>query len=283
MKSYSRNVLMLLLASVITICVAGCSSQQSSTPTTNSSGGSSKTSTDTENTSAILVSDKPVYRMTATQVRGKDKQARNKYDTHKLIASLAYGGTKEYTYKDNGLTMEERNNGDDGSVAGVYTWKATTDEKGRIKSASRSFDQYKDTTWEYEYAYHGDTANMKTYTLTSGADVRKIEYDEKGYPTSIEISNTNTGARKTATFTYEDLGDNTFGMEYTDFDGKATRYMIGFDDHGYIQTIYDGTTYVDYLYEEVKEPAAWVFTETDMSQAIFAYTTRGILDTEKLA
>lgn len=285
MTSRLKRYLPLLLAVCISIgCVAGCSSQSSSDSSQSAATSEPPTSNDeTDAESAIAISDAPAYRLVGSVVRDGETESRFKYDDHNLIASLTYGSTSEYTYKDGGLTLEEFNHGEDGSVPGTFTSKATVDDLGRITNVSRSFEGV-DSSWVYAYSYYDDTTKLKTMTLDSGWS-RTVEYNEDGYVTSITLTNPNTKVTKTATFAYEDLGDDgsgqMYGMEYTDFDGNAARFMMGLDKNGNIQTIYDGTTFIDYLYEEVKKPSAWIFTETNRSQALLGYTTRAILDTEQ--
>ena len=284
MPSRLHSFLTLSLVACITVgCVAGCSSQPSNTspqPTVTSDPSTDKGATESE--SAIAISDTPAYRLVGSAVRDDEKESRYKYDDHNLIANLTYGSTHEFTYKDGGLTLEKYDHGEGGTVPSTSIAKATVDDLGRITRVDGSIKGF-DTSWVYTYSYYDDTMKLKTMMDLGSREIRTLEFDEDGYVTSITLTNPNTEETKTATFTYEDLGDDgsgqVYGMEYTDFDGNVARFMIGLDQNGNIQTIYDGTTYVDYLYEEVREPSAWIYTETDRSQALLGYTTRTILDT----
>lgn len=285
MTSRLKRYLLLPLVVCISVgCVCGCSSQPSSDSSQLATTSESQTDKDTTDAaSAIAISDTPAYRLVGSVVRDGDKESRFKYDDHNLVADLTYRSTHEYTYKDGGLTREEYDHGEGGTVPGTSISKATVDELGRITKVNGSIEGF-DTSWVYTYSYYEDTMKLKTMT-EDGSWIRTVEYNEDGYVTSITLTNPNTEATKSATFTYEDLGvdevGQVYGMEYTDFDGNVARFMIGLDENGNIQTIYDGATYVDYLYEEVKEPSAWIYTETNRSQALLGYTTRTILDTEQ--
>lgn len=239
------------------ICITGCSSAPSTT------------SSKSIDTSRIAVSDKPVYRLVASRVRDENVESRYRYDSGLLTAELEYNSLSEYTYKDGGLTREQKTDGNNG-VAGTYIENATCDKQGRITSVERSF---KGTVWKYSYSYYGDTLNLKTYTKDSSGTTT-IEFDEQGYITTIQKS-----SGKTASFSYQQLSDDELGIVYTDFDGAQTKAIAIIDENGNIATITDGATYVDYLYEEVSTPSAWLFTETDISQQMIGYTSRWLFET----
>lgn len=252
----------LAIALLGTCVLTGCSFGSSST------GASANYS----KTLKIAVSDKPVYRISASQVRDTDRKSDYKYENGVLTSEFEYGGISDYTYKEAGLVREEKTDGNNG-IATTYIEEASCDDLGRIISVSRSWRG--SVVCRNSYEYYGDTLNLKTHTeIRPGSGSTRIEeYDEDGFITSI------TEDGKTATFTYSILDEEFIGFEYVDFDGEVSRLSLSLDENGNVQTIYDGKQYIDFVYEEVSNPTAWLFTETASSIPMIGYTTRALFDT----
>ena len=227
--------------------------------------------------SSMAILEEPIYRMVGSRLRDSDVESRYDYDEHNLIASFQYGGASTFTYKNDGMTREERPDGQSTGFTGTYTENASCDELGRIVRVER--EAMGNTVWVDSYTYYGDTFNLETHTEESSGTSRIVSYNEDGFVTSIEVINTNKGESATATFAYEKIDEAALGFEYTDFDGTASQYVMLLDDSGNIVSISDGTLYVDFIYEAIEQPSAWVFTETNEGEAMLGYTTRQLFDT----
>lgn len=278
---YQRIFLITATVAVVAlaaICLAGCSSTASTTSTASStSSATSASAGEASATSNNAAAQEPIWRIVASRVRDTDRESGYKYENGNLIASLEYNSVSEFAYKDNGLTRDERTDGNSG-IATTYTEKATCDELGRIVTIERIWQGA--TRWKRTYTYFDNTMNLKTETEESGPYTTITEYNEQGYVVVIKKTDGNTNKSEEATFTYEEIDDKTLGFEYKDYEGKAAKYYILFDEDGNVGSITDGTTYVDFLYEKVNNPSAWLFTETGSSTPMLGYTTRKLFDTE---
>lgn len=225
--------------------------------------------------SEIAISETPVYRLIASQVRGSERRSAYKYEHGNLIANFEYDSVSEYAYSSGGLTRQEKTDGNNG-IATTYTENAICDERGRITSVERT--ESSGAYWKFNYTYYGDTLKLKTLISQSNS-TRVTEYNEDGFVTSIEETSGYNNESERATFVYELIDDDNIRFIYTNFKGETSAYYIFLDENGNVGSITDGTTYVDFLYEEIIDPSAWLFTETDSSTAMCGYTTRALFDT----
>lgn len=261
-QSKAATAVILTLAISVFILLAGCTTQS---PTTDEYQS---------------ISSDPVYRLSYSQVRDDpDRLSAFEYEDGRLVESYEYESVSSYTYENsaNSLFREEMADGNNG-LPGPYDETATLDDKGRIVSMLKEFQG--STMAESNYTYYGDTANLKTEEAVSGPYVTTTTFSEDGWVVSREKFNANDNSVQVATFEYDEIEDGMVALVYTDYNGSPNNYVIGLDDDGNIETIYDGETYVDFVYEEIENPSAWLLTETSTSAPMLGYTTRRILDAE---
>lgn len=263
-NTQSKAIKAVVLASVVLafVLLAGCAAKPSSVD------------------ERYPVSSEPVYRLSSSQVRDdSDRRSAYIYENGRLVESYEYEDVYSYTYEDGGdaLFREEMADGNNG-VPGPYDETAVLDDKGRIASMLREFQG--STVVESSYSYYGDTANLKTEEAVSGPYTTTTTFNENGWVVSREKFNANDNSVQVSTFEYDDLEDGLVALVYTDYDGSSNNYIIGLDSNGNIETIYNGETYVDFVYEEIENPSAWLLTETSASTPMLGYTTRSILNAE---
>lgn len=261
-QSKAATAAILTLAISVFILLAGCTTQS---PTTGESQS---------------ISSDPVYRLSYSQVRDdSDRMSAFEYEDGRLVESYEYESVYSYTYENGGdaLFREEMSDGNNG-LPGPYDEIAVLDDKGRIASILREFQG--STVVESDYSYYGDTVNLKTEEAVSGPYTTTTTFNENGWVVSREKFNANDNSVQVSTFEYDDLEDGLVALAYTDYDGSSNNYIIGLDSNGNIETICDGDTYIDFVYEEIENPSAWLFTETSASAPMLGYTTRSILDAD---